>query len=73
MWILRALQMSHPDSWAYILLPHMCSVCVCVRVYTRIPTYTPTRVENRADTGNTPISPSVINNPPRQATSALID
>jgi len=42
-------------------------VCVCVCIHTRTPTYTPTRVKNREDTVNTPIPPSVINNPPRQA------
>jgi len=44
--ILRALQMSHPDPWAYTRVPHMCSVCVCVRIYTPTPTYTPTRVND---------------------------
>ena len=34
-WILRALQVSHPDSWAHIRVPHLCSVCVCVRMHTR--------------------------------------
>jgi len=51
----------------------MCNVCVCVRIHTPTPTYTPTRVENdREDTDNTPISPSVKNNPSRQAKIALI-
>jgi len=49
------------------------AVCVCVRIHTHTPTYTPTRVKNREDTDNTPVFPSVKNNPPRQATSALID
>jgi len=48
-------------------------MCVCVRIHTHTPTYTPTRVRNREDTDNTPIFPFVQNNPPRQATSALID
>ena len=48
-------------------------VCVCVYTHTHSLTYTPTRVKNRADTDKTPIFPSVKNNPPRQATSALID
>ena len=51
----------------------MCSVCVCVRIHTPTPTYTPTRVKIRKDTDNTPVSPSVINNLPLQATIALID
>jgi len=67
-WIVRALQVSHPDSWAHIQVPHLCSVCVCVRIHT----YTPTRVKHREDTDNTPIFPSVKNFPPRQATSAFI-
>ena len=72
-WILRALQVSHPDSRAHIQVPHLCRVCVCVRIHTPTPTYTPTRVKNREDTDNTSILPSVKKNPPRQATSALID
>ena len=51
----------------------ICAVCVCVRIRTHTPTYTPTRVQNREDTDNTFIFPSVKNNPSRQATSALID
>ena len=51
----------------------ICAVCVCVCVYTHTHTYTPTRVKNREDTDNTPIFPSVKDNPSRQATSALID
>ena len=70
-WIRWALQVSHPDSWAHIQVPHLCSVCV--RIHTHTPTYTPTRVENREDTENTPIFPSVQNNPRRQATKAFID
>jgi len=50
-WILRALQVSHPDPWAHIRVPHMCSVCVRVRIHTPTPTYTPTRVENRGQRG----------------------
>ena len=72
-WILRALQVSHSNSWAHIRVPHLCSVCVCVHIHTHTPTYTPTRVKNREDTDNTPIFPSVKNKPPRQATSAFID
>ena len=51
----------------------ICAVCVCVCIHTPTPTYSPTRVKNREDTDNTPISPSVKKNrdPPRQATSAL--
>jgi len=51
----------------------MCSVCMCVRIYTHTPTYTPACVKSREDTDNIPISPSVKNNPPRQTKSALID
>jgi len=58
---------SHPSN------PYVQCVCVCVRIHKTTPTYTPTRVKNREDIDNTPISPSVKNNPPRQATSALID
>ena len=49
------------------------AVCVCtsVRIHTHTPTFTPTRVKNREDTDNTPIFPSVKNNPPRQAASTL--
>ena len=72
-WILRALQVSHPKSWANIRIPYLCSVCVCVRIHTHTPTYTPTRVKNKEDTDDTRIFPSVKNNPPRQATNAFID
>jgi len=71
-WILRAIQVSHPGSWGHICITHLCSVCVCVRIHTHTPTYTLTRVKNREDTDNTPIFPSVKNNPPRQATNAFI-
>ena len=54
-------------------VPHLCNVCVCARIHTHTPTYTPTRVKHREDTENTPIFPSVKDNPSRQATSALID
>jgi len=66
-WILWALQVSCPDSWAHIERP-MCSVrvCVCVCVHTRAPTYTPTRVKKRKSQDNTSCSQS-----PRQATSVL--
>ena len=70
-WILRALQVSHPDSWAHIQVPHLCSVCVCVHIHTHTHTYTPTHVKNREDTDNTPIFPSVKNNPSRQARGVL--
>ena len=72
-WILRALQVSHSDPWAHNRVPHLYSVCVCVCIHTHTSTYTPIRVKNREDTDNTPIFPSVKNNPPRQATSAVID
>jgi len=52
-WILRALHVSHPDTWAHIQVTHLCSVCVCVRIHTHTPTYTPNRVKNREDTDNT--------------------
>jgi hypothetical protein len=39
MWILRALQVSHPDSWAHIRDPHLCSVCVCLRIHTHANVY----------------------------------
>jgi len=52
----------------------ICAVCddddcfyhhrVCVRIHTPTPIYTPTCVKNREDTDNTPIFPSVKNNPP---------
>ena len=54
-------------------VPHLRSVCVCAYTQTYTPIYTPTRVQNRKDTDNTPMVPSVKNNPPRQATSAFID
>jgi len=44
---LRALQVSHPDSWAQNQIPHLCSGCVSVRIHTHTPTYTPTRVKNK--------------------------
>ena len=49
--ILRALHVSCHDPWAHIKHP-MCSVCVCVRIYTLTPKYTPTRrgVKNTEDT-----------------------
>ena len=61
--IFRALQVSHPDPWARNQIPYMCSVCVCVRKRTHTPTYTPNRIKKREDTDNTPIFPSVKNNP----------
>jgi len=47
--------------------------CVSVCAYKRTYTHTPTRIKNRDDKDKTPISPSVKNNSPRQATSALTD
>jgi len=49
----------------------MCSVCVCVRIHTNTPTYTPTRIKNQKTQDSTFISPSIKNYHPRQATSAL--
>jgi len=81
-WILRALQVSHPDPWAHNQVSHMCSVCVFVRTHTPTPKHTPTHLQNREDADNTTISPSVKNIPSRQASvknipsrqaSALID
>ena len=72
-WILWALQVSHPDCWAHIQVLNLCSMCACVRIHTHTLTYTPTRVQNTEDTDNTPMFPSVKNNPPRKATSALVD
>ena len=53
MWILRALQVSHPDAWAHMKVP--CSVCVCVRIHTHTPnTLSPTlKIEK---TPTTPLS-----------------
>jgi len=31
-WILPALQVSHTDSWVHNRVPHLCNVCVCVRM-----------------------------------------
>jgi len=64
---------SHHDPWAHNWVPHMCSVCVCVCIHTHTTTCTPTGVKNREDTDNTPIPPSVKNDPLRQAKSAIID
>jgi len=55
-WILWALQVSHPDPWAHNRVPNLCSVCVCVYVHTHIHPHTlpPTsRIEN---TQTTPLS-----------------
>ena len=50
----------------------MCSVCVCVCVYTQIHPHTlPPASKNRQYTDNTPISPFTKNNPLHQATSIL--
>ena len=35
-WILRALQVSRPDPWAHIRVPHMCNMCMCECVYTHL-------------------------------------
>jgi len=68
-WILRALQVSHPEPWA-----HKTVQCVCACAYTHKYTHIHSHPrQNREDTDNTPIFPSVKNNPPRQATSAFID
>ena len=49
-----------------------CAVRMCVCVSAHIHTHTlPLTSKNRENTDNTPISPSVKNKPPRQATSAL--
>jgi len=64
---------SHPDPWAHNRVFQILSACACVHLDTHTTTYIPTRVKNREDTDNTPISPPVKNNPLRQATSALID
>jgi len=68
------LQVSRPDPWAHIQILNVQCVCVCVTVcvYTHIHSRvhpSPSKIEE--DTDKTPISPSVKNNPPRQATSAL--
>jgi len=39
--------MSHPDTWAHIRVPHICSACVRVRIHTHTLTYTPSRVEKK--------------------------
>jgi len=48
-----------------------CAVCVCVCICT--PTYTPTRAASKIEKtkDNVSVSPSIKNNLPRQATSAL--
>jgi len=46
-------------------------MCMCVNIHAYTPTYTPTRVKNRKTQDNTPMTPSVKNNPPHQVTSAL--
>jgi len=56
-----------PTPWLTSEYP-VCAVCVCVWVYTHTCTYI-----HSHRTDNTPISSSVKNIPPRQATSALID
>ena len=54
-WILAALQVSHPDSWANNRVLHLFSVCVCVCIHTSTSAYIPTRVKNIKDVDNTPI------------------
>jgi len=63
-WTLRALRVSHFDSWSHIRVPHLCNVCVQVHIHTHTPTYTPTRAKNREDTDNIPIFSSVKKSPP---------
>jgi len=71
-WILRAPQVSRPDPWAHIRVPHVHCLCVRVCVYTPILSHAlPTSTKHREDVDNAPISPSVNNNPQYQATSAL--
>ena len=49
-------------------------VCVFVCVYTHTHPHTlPPALKIKKKTDNTPVFPSFKNNPPRQATSALID
>jgi len=59
-WILQALQVSHPDSWAHIQVPHLRSVYVCVRIHKHTHTYAPTRIKNREDTDNTTIFRKIL-------------
>jgi len=71
---------SRHDSWAHIEHP-TCVQCACVcanthkythvQIHTNTPTYTATRVKDRKTQDNTSTSPSLKNNPPRQATSVL--
>jgi len=35
------------DPWAHIQVPHLCSLCVCVRIHTHTLTYTPNSRKNR--------------------------
>jgi len=55
--------------------PSAQGVCACAYMHTYIYIHcvTPTGLKNRDDTDRTPISPSVPNNPQRQATSAFTD
>jgi len=59
-----------PTPWLTSEYP---AVCVCMHIHTHTHTYTPTCNKNRKHIDNTPTSPSVNHNPPRQATIALID
>ena len=72
-WILRALQVSHPDPWAHIREYPTCSVCVCVCVYTHLHSHTlPPPSKNRENTDNTSIFPWLCKKqPPTPGTSAL--
>ena len=51
----------------------ICALCVCACVYTHIHPHTLPPIKKREDKDNTFIFPSVKNNSPRQATSALVD
>ena len=64
-WIFQDLQVSRPDPWAHIRVPHVQCVCVCVCTYTHIHPYTlPPRSKNREDEDNTYIFPDVNNKVP---------
>jgi len=55
-WILLALQVSHPDSWVHIQVTHLCSVCVCVRLHTHTHSHTLPPALNTENTQTNPIS-----------------
>jgi len=44
-WILAAQQVSHPDPWANIKVPHVQCVCACAYTHIYTLTYTPTTVK----------------------------